>query len=154
MKAALVFLVSFVLFIFATTKMYACSLDSCQVDSIEIIFVGGFVETPYSITPEEFDKGIFHDCRDTIYIVDFTEVHDIVNSIKNLPNEYIEYIDRGLNTRGKIIFYTNNSTLTLYFDTFGVLYENRPYRINEKFKKTIEYLCRERKLEPPVMAVR
>ena len=83
-------------------EFFSLCADAQTISSIVIDWVDDQVETPWGITPYQYDKGNFKTFRKVVNIVDAANITAVYSILENLNERENPY---SLDTRGKITIY-------------------------------------------------
>lgn len=110
---------------------------------ITIISVSSMLmNTPFDITPENFDKGYIRNALDTIDVNNEADKISLINTIKNMKedNDVISF-----DTRGKILIQEHGEDKILYFSRFYLKNGSKYYIIDSSFEQLIDRIFYNRK---------
>ena len=124
-------------------EFFSLCADAQAIAAVVLDWVDAHVETPWDITPYQYDKDNFNTYRKVVNIVDaanITAVYSIMENLNERENPY------SLDTRGKItIYYKDGFVDVAYFNRFRIKYKGCTYCLPSNFwgwlkgKNKLEY---------------
>lgn len=117
-------------------EFFSLGADAQTISSIVIDWVDDQVETPWDITPYQYDKGNFKTFRKVVNIVDAANITAVYSILENLNERENPY---SLDMRGKItIYYKDGFVDVAYFNRFRIKYKGSTYCLPSNFLGWLE----------------